>query len=578
MTEPTHHPATSPGATSYDRRATGRAAPAAEAAAGTARAALATPAAAGAATSELDAPAVRPLSAAQEEAALAPVHHRGDRWMGWLVAVHVVLALGMATARDTWRVTLPVTAVAAALFYAVRWRHPGAFVTRATAGLVLQAFVALHIYQMGGLAEMHFFYFTSVTAMILYQDWRALWPGIAAIIAQHTLFSVLHNAGVRPGGQAFFEPAAVSATKLAWHYGIALAQAGIAAYAAAVLRTRTLRAAAHREALVGQARVLAGANAALEEHSAALDASNQRLQEQAAELEMQSAQLQEQATELELQYGELVITSEALSRETQLAEAARRDAESANVTKSRFLASMSHELRTPLNAIGGYAELLAMGIRGPVTEEQRGDLARIRRSSQHLLALINDILQYARLEAGQLAVEARVVPLAPVLDELVTLVGPQLEARGLAYACAACAPALAVHADRDRLVQVLLNLLTNAVKYTEPGGRIEVWCAPADDGATVAMHVRDTGVGIPPDMHAKVFDPFVQVRRTLATPEGGVGLGLAISRDLARAMGGELAVESEVGRGSTFTLVLPRAPDLPPTVGEPANVGEPAAA
>jgi signal transduction histidine kinase len=247
-----------------------------------------------------------------------------------------------------------------------------------------------------------------------------------------------------------------------------------------------------------------------------------------------------------------------------VAEAARRDAEAANVTKSRFLASMSHELRTPLNAIGGYAELLAMGIRGPVTEEQCADLARIRRSSQHLLALINDILQYARLEAGQLAVEARAVPLAPVLDELVTLVGPQLAARGLAYACEACPPALAVHADRDRLVQVLLNLLTNAVKYTEPGGRIEVWCEAADDGATIAMHVRDTGVGIPADMQAKVFDPFVQVRRTLATPEGGVGLGLAISRDLARAMGGELRVESEVGRGSTFTLVLPRAADPPP--------------
>jgi signal transduction histidine kinase len=211
-----------------------------------------------------------------------------------------------------------------------------------------------------------------------------------------------------------------------------------------------------------------------------------------------------------------------------------------------------------------------MGIRGPVTDEQRHDLERIRRSSQHLLALINDILQYAKLESGQIAVETRDVPVAPVLEEMVTLVGPQLEARGLVYSCIACAPTLQVRADRDRLIQVLLNLLTNAVKYTEPGGRIEVWCDATPDGAadagTVAVHVRDTGVGIPLDMQAKVFDPFVQVRRTLATPEAGVGLGLAISRDLARAMSGELHVESEVGRGSTFTLVLPRGADVPQPV------------
>jgi signal transduction histidine kinase len=522
--------------------------------------------------------AVRPRTPEEAEIALAPVYRRGDRWMGALVAVHALLALALGSAHDTWRVTLPVTAVSAALFYVVRWRHPGAFVTRATASVVLQAFCALHIYQMGGLAEMHFFYFTSVTAMILYQDWRALWPGIAAIIAQHTLFSVLHNAGARPGGQAFFEPEMVSATKLAWHYAIALAQAAIAGYAAAVLRARTLRAAGQRDALVEQALTLSEMNTELAERTTALDLRNERLQEQAAELEMQSTQLQEQATELEMQNGELVVTSEALWRQTQEAETARREAEAANVAKGRFLASMSHELRTPLNAVGGYAELLSMGIRGPVTDEQRHDLERIRRSSQHLLSLINDILQYAKLESGQIAVETRDVPVAPVLEELVTLVGPQLETRRLVYACAPCAPTLQVRADRDRLIQVLLNLLTNAVKYTEPGGRIEVWCEAAPDAGangaghdgphaaaptTVAVHVRDTGVGIPLDMQSKVFDPFVQVRRTLATPEGGVGLGLAISRDLARAMGGELHVQSEVGRGSTFTLVLPRGADVP---------------
>jgi signal transduction histidine kinase len=500
---------------------------------------------------------------------MAPISERADRWIAVLVGLHAMLALALGPVHDTVPETLVLTAVGAGAYYASWLLRPGSFLTRAMAGVVLQLFCALHIHQMSGLAEMHFFYFISVTAMILYQDWRAMWPGIAAIIAQHTLFSVWHNAGVHPGDMRFFEPDHIGVGKLAWHYGLALAQSAVASYASVSLRQRTLREAAQRAALATQAQALGEANAELAARAEAVATANQRLQEQATELEAQWAQLQDQATELEahneaLQAAAAALATHAEERERLLTEATRRrqeaeqargEAEEANVVKAQFLASMSHELRTPLNAIGGYAELLAMGIRGAVTPEQHDDLGRIKRASQHLLALINDILQYARLEAGQLGMELRPVPLDATLGELDALIAPQLAAKRLAYRYVPCDAALAVHADRERLVQVLLNVLTNAVKYTPAGGRVDLWCESAPGGG-VAVRVRDTGIGIPTALQRKIFDPFFQASRTFSTPEGGVGLGLAISRDLARAMGGDLTVESVPGVGSTFTLTL----------------------
>ena len=241
------------------------------------------------------------------------------------------------------------------------------------------------------------------------------------------------------------------------------------------------------------------------------------------------------------------------------AEEARARADEANRAKSEFLSTMSHELRTPLNAIAGYVDLLTMGLRGPVTDEQREDLARIRRSGQHLLALINDILNFARLDAGQVEFRIQDVHLDPVLADLEALVAPQVAAKGLTYSHQACGAPVAVRADPERLRQILLNLLTNAVKFTDVGGRIAIAC-DASDRAAVRVRVRDTGRGIPADQLERIFEPFVQVDRNL-TPgsQQGVGLGLAISRDLARRMGGDLAAKSARGEGSTFTLTLPGA-------------------
>jgi len=241
------------------------------------------------------------------------------------------------------------------------------------------------------------------------------------------------------------------------------------------------------------------------------------------------------------------------------AEQARLEAESANRGKSEFLAIMSHELRTPLNAIGGYAELMELGIRGPITPQQRGDLDRIQQSQRHLLGLINGVLNYARVEAGAIHYAMSNVVIRDVLVTCEALVMPQVRSRGQELLFSAPDDALVARVDRDKLQQIVLNLLSNAVKFTEPGGRIELrsGVSVVDDAPFVRIEVSDTGIGIAPEQLERVFEPFVQVDAKLTRTREGTGLGLAISRDLARGMGGELTVESRVGVGSTFVLTVP---------------------
>lgn len=231
---------------------------------------------------------------------------------------------------------------------------------------------------------------------------------------------------------------------------------------------------------------------------------------------------------------------------------------------------MSHELRTPLNAIAGYAELIDIGIYGPVTEKQRTAVARIARSEQHLLGLINDVLNFAQLEAGQVTLAIEDVSAADVLASVEDMIAPQMAAKRLDYQGGACDPALIVRADPEKARQILLNLLTNALKFTNAGGSIRTECEATD--RHVVIRVQDTGRGIQADRLEAIFEPFTQVNPSLTSPTTGVGLGLAISRDLAHAMGGDLTVESTVGVGSTFTLRLLRtasADDSGQPRGEP---------
>jgi PAS domain S-box-containing protein len=240
----------------------------------------------------------------------------------------------------------------------------------------------------------------------------------------------------------------------------------------------------------------------------------------------------------------------------EFAEEARREAEEANQAKSAFLTMMSHELRTPLNAVTGYSDLLLIGVRGALTEGQREDVQRIKRSGQYLLGLINDMLNFAKLESGQVEFRLEDVEVKPLLEGLADLIMPQVQSKGLRYEYSGCADDPMVHVDPEKVRQILLNLLANAVKFTEPGGTVALRCEC--EGDSVRMTVRDTGRGIPADQLARVFDPFVQVDRHLTpSSQQGVGLGLSISRDLAIGMGGRLEAESVEGEGSAFTLVLP---------------------
>ena len=245
-----------------------------------------------------------------------------------------------------------------------------------------------------------------------------------------------------------------------------------------------------------------------------------------------------------------------LDRELLLEDArrAKADAVQANLGKSNFMAVMSHELRTPLNAIGGYADLLLLGIHGPITTAQEQALERIRKGSRHLLGLVNAVLNFARLETGHLDYRLLDVPLNDLLGTCESLLLPQASARGLTMVFTGCETGSVAFADPEKLSQVVLNLLTNAVKFTEAGGVITLSCEAMGDRVLIRVH--DTGLGIPADQLSRIFEPFVQVNSQLTRIRDGVGLGLSISRELARGMGGDLTVESETGLGSTFTLTL----------------------
>ncbi len=231
-------------------------------------------------------------------------------------------------------------------------------------------------------------------------------------------------------------------------------------------------------------------------------------------------------------------------------------AEEANRVKSEFLAVMSHELRTPLNAIGGFAELMELGVHGPVSTAQRETLERIQKNQRHLLGLINQVLNYARIESGSLRYDIGAVCLDEILRTAEALILPQVRAKGLRYSYSGCDPNLAVRADGEKLQQIVLNLLANAIKFTDRGGSIGLRAVVNSE--KVLVRVSDSGIGIPVDKMPTIFDPFVQIDSNYTRTRDGVGLGLAISRDLARGMSAELTVTSKEGQGSAFTLELTR--------------------
>jgi signal transduction histidine kinase len=255
----------------------------------------------------------------------------------------------------------------------------------------------------------------------------------------------------------------------------------------------------------------------------------------------------------------------------------------ADLAKNEFLATMSHEIRTPINAIMGFVDLLEVEIAGPLTEGQRAHLARVRAASRHLLGLVNDVLDLSKVEARQLVIRREPCQSHHAAEMALAVVQPLASARGVALG----APRecdVVYEGDEDRVRQMLINLLSNAIKFSEPGGRVELSCSVARPiiqlspeavaERWVCFSVRDWGMGIAPDQLERIFEPFVQVEQGRARTRGGTGLGLTISRHLARLMGGDLTVESTVGSGSVFSLWLPWSDAAPEGAATSAGGGE----
>jgi signal transduction histidine kinase len=290
-----------------------------------------------------------------------------------------------------------------------------------------------------------------------------------------------------------------------------------------------------------------------EEAGAAAATQVAQSRESAARASILAQTLDRTRRQLETQRDELNVANTALAEAHDVAEAANR-------AKSEFLATMSHELRTPLNAIGGYVQLIELGVHGPVTDAQRAVLARIDRSQRHLLGIINDILNLSKIEAGRVDYAITDVSLAGVLADIQPMVDPQIAAKALTYEVRDPERMPVVRADREKLEQILVNLLSNAAKFTERGGRVWVEAGErADAPGKAFLRVSDTGRGVPEDKLDTIFEPFTQVDASHSRTGQGIGLGLTISRDLARGMGGDLRVRSEMGKGSVFTLTLERA-------------------
>ncbi len=574
------------------------------------------------------------LDRGRVNAVMDDVYARGDRMMRVLVLLHAGITVALAPFYETWTLSLLVGGAAAAMFFCSLALLPRHRITRMIAGVSLQTFVALHIYQLHGLPEMHFFFFTAFTAMVVYQDGTAMWPGALFIIGQHLVFAVLHNSGVN---LYFFPETYVGITKLFFHFGIAVLQVVLCGWWAVSLRHQTLLDAFQRERLEeSQLRLERDMNARMEAErelaareaqarlaivanhtsngvfiadpdgriewvnpafeslsgvraSAALGKTREellemmRVESQAlAALRRDFQEHDEVSTELLVEVGgrpqwlyaqmkrvrsvggqaQRIIGVEIDITARKEAEAevvrARKRAEDASRAKGDFLATMSHEMRTPLNGILGMSDLLGRTRLDPKQSEQ---LETLRTCADNLLALVNDVLDLSKIDAGKLDISEHAYEPRLMVDDVLAVNATRAQAKGIELvAIVDRTVPEAIIGDMARARQTLTNLVANGVKFTAKGEveiRVEVDTNADPANPMLRFTVRDTGIGVDKATQASLFTPFTQADGSISRRFGGSGLGLAISKRLVEAMGGTIGLESEPGRGSRFYFTLP---------------------